>query len=252
MLRVLITRPRAQSAEFGAALQQAGFEPIYFPVIEIRPAQDLTPLTEALAHLAQYAWLIFTSANAVEIVLQSWPALVANLQQSKTKVAAVGPKTAEALQQGGIEPDFIPAKFTGLDLLPGLGDVRGQRILLPRADLARPDLPRAIAAAGGLPEEIIVYHTLPAAPDPVGWQALQQGVDVITFTSPSTVENFCALLRQHQMDPLHLPGAPKIVCIGPITGQAARQAGFSNIVIAKESTSKGLLREISEEVNQSF
>ncbi|MGC8855568.1 MAG: uroporphyrinogen-III synthase [Anaerolineae bacterium] len=250
MLRVLITRPRAQSAELGAALQQAGFEPIYFPVIEIRPAQDLTSLREALAHLEQYAWLIFTSVNAVEIVLQHWPSPATSRHKSKAKIAAVGPKTAEALQRSGIEPDFIPATFTGLDILPGLGDVRGQHILLPRADLARPDLSRAIAAAGGLPEEIIVYHTLPATPDPLGWQALQQGVNVITFTSPSTVENFCALLRQNQIDPLHLPEAPKIVCIGPVTAQAARQAGFSNVVVARESTREGLLHAIRETGNQ--
>lgn len=242
-MRVLITRPRAQATELGAALQRAGHEPIYFPVIEIRPAEDLTPLQKALTHLEYYAWVVFTSTNAVEVVLEQNSA---PFSSQKTKIAAVGQKTAEALRQRGINPDFVPETFTGLDILPGLGELREQWVLLPRADLARPDLPRAIANAGGIPHEIVVYHTIPAVPDPAGLTALHRGVNFVTFTSPSTVENFCSLVIREGLDPQNLPGQPIFACIGPVTAAAAREHHLAPLCVASEHTTKGLVDAIEE------
>ncbi|GAB4482507.1 MAG: hypothetical protein OHK0031_05110 [Anaerolineales bacterium] len=248
-MKVLITRPRAQAADFAEQLRQAGFEPILFPVIEIRPVENNAALETALANLEKYAWLIFTSVNAVPPTvsphfLRKWGESPAGTRG--VKIAAVGPKTAAALRQRNIEPDFIPDEFRGEAIFAGLGDLRGKWILLPRAELARPELPAAIAAAGGIAHEIIVYRTLPAEIDSAGLAALKSGVDVITFTSASCVENFVEIARQNQLDPLHLPNAPKIACIGPVTGQAARAAGFENVVVAKEFTSEGLVAQVSD------
>ncbi|MCK6540508.1 MAG: uroporphyrinogen-III synthase [Anaerolineales bacterium] len=252
-MKILLTRPRAQSAEFADQLRSAGFEPILFPVIEICPVEPNDALMQAMAHLDKYAWVVFTSVNAVEVVAKN----EAMKQSSDVKgllrfarndiapkIAAIGPKTAVALRAHGVEPDFVPQEYIAEAILPGLGEVNGKWILLPRAEIARPDLPEAIAKAGGIPHEIIVYRTLPATVDPDGLNALKSGVDVVTFTSASTVENFAALCKQHGLNPLKLPNNPLLACIGPITAQAAREAGFENVVVAKEYTTDGLLEEV--------
>ncbi len=241
-MKVLITRPRAQAESFGEALQSAGFEPIYFPVIEIRAVENNAELDNAIKNLATYEWVVFTSVNAVDMFFeQARPAS----QGSPVRVAAIGPKTAEALCKHNIEPDFIPEEYFAKAILSGLGDLKNKWVLLPRAEIARKELPEAIVKAGGIAHEISVYKTLPALPDRDGLAALKAGVDVITFTSASTVENFVAMMRQNGLDPLHLPNNPFFACIGPITEQASREEGLSNLVTAKEYTTAGLIQIIS-------
>lgn len=245
-MKVLITRPRAQSDSFGEALQSAGFEPIYFPVIEIRAVENNTELNTAIKNLAKYDWVVFTSVNAVPPTvsprfLQKW-----GERQRGVKIAAIGPKTAGALRKHNIEPDFIPVEYVAESILPGLGDLNNKWVLLPRAEIARKVLPEAIVNAGGVAHEITVYRTLPAKVDMDGFEALKSGVDVITFTSASTVQNFVALVRQNKLDPMNLPNNPLFACIGPITEQAAREEGLINLVAAKEYTTEGLVEVIRE------
>ncbi|MDP1714504.1 MAG: uroporphyrinogen-III synthase [Anaerolineales bacterium] len=239
-MKVLITRPRAQSESFGEALHAAGFEPIYFPVIEIRPMGNNAQLDRVLNNLNKYDWVVFTSVNSVDVVFGH-----GRPQGSPLRVAAIGPKTAEALRKHNIEPEFIPEEYIAEAILPGLGDLKNKWVLLPRAEIARKELPEAIVKAGGSAHEIVVYQTLPAEVDMDGLAALKSGVDVITFTSASTVENFVAIGRQNKLDPLKLPNNPLFACIGPITEQAAREVGLSNIVVAKEYTTDGLIKAIA-------
>ncbi|MBA4380638.1 MAG: HemD protein, partial [Anaerolinea sp.] len=241
---------------FAAALTAAGFEPIYFPVIEIRPMEDNTALDRALQKLTCYDWVVFTSVNGVEAVWEHLPPLPAPFGGASrgeglgVRVAAIGPKTADALRTRGVNPDFVPDEYVAEAILPGLGDLRGRWVLLPRAEIAREALPKAIVKADGVAHEIAVYHTLPAEPDPAGLAALRSGVDVVTLTSPSTVQNFVAIVRQHGLDPLRLPGNPVFACIGPITEQAARDEGLNNLVMADEYTTEGLIQVIVKLVNQ--
>jgi uroporphyrinogen-III synthase len=257
MKRILVTRPRAQADGFAKKLSSAGFEPIFFPVIEIRPIKNNAGLERALSKLNCYEWMVFTSVNGVDVVFD----VIARSGDATTKqspaggdatprFAAIGPKTAEALQARGVTPDFIPDEYVAESILPGLGDLRGKWVLLPRAEIARKALPEAIFEAGGIPHEIAVYKTLPVQPDPAGLAALKSGVDWITFTSPSTVRNFVEILHQQKMDPFQLAGAPNIACIGPITERAARDEGFDVALVAKEYTTEGLVREISRHVNK--
>jgi uroporphyrinogen-III synthase len=239
MKRILITRPRAQADDFAANLRVAGFEPIFFPVIEIQPIEDNFALERALSKIGCYDWLVFTSVNAVEVVLPQLP------DGSLPQIAAIGPKTAEALQRQGITPNFVPDEYVAESILPGLGDLRGKWVLLPRADIARKALPEAIFEAGGIPHEIAVYRTLPTQPSPDGLAALRSGVDVVTLTSPSTVHSFVTIARQNGLDPLALPGNPVFACIGPITEQAAREEGLGNLMTAREYTTEGLIEVIS-------
>jgi uroporphyrinogen III methyltransferase / synthase len=240
MKRILITRPRAQADSLADGLKAAGFEPIYFPVIEIRPMEDNTQLEQALNNLTKYEWIVFTSVNGVEVVFNRLSA-----GTRLPKVAAIGPKTAEALKARGVAVDFVPEEYVAEAILPGLGDLRGKWVLLPRAEVARKALPEEIVKAGGIAHEIAVYKTLPAQPEAEGLAALKSGVDVITLTSPSTVQNFCAITKQNRLDPLNLPNNPLFACIGPITEQAAREEGLVNLMVAKEYTSEGLIQIIS-------
>ncbi|MEW6239333.1 MAG: uroporphyrinogen-III synthase [Chloroflexota bacterium] len=261
-MKVLITRPRAQVEDFAEKLRSVGFEPIFFPVIEIHPVEGNAQLENAIKNIEKYAWVVFTSVNAVDVVFDKTPFTTERAENAEkkekvsvnsvfsvVKIAAIGPKTADALRKNGIEPDFIPDEYIAEAILPGLGNVQGKWILLPRAEIARKSLPEAITAAGGIPHEIVVYRTLPAQPDPEGLAAVKSGVDVVTFTSASTVENFVAIIQQNGLDPLELPNDPLIACIGPITEQAAREAGFENILVAKKYTTDGLVEAISTQVH---
>lgn len=245
-MKVLITRPRLQADEISERLRNEGFDPIFFPVIEIKPIENNLALERAVSGIGCYEWIIFTSANAVEVVLDQFP----SVDWSDVHVAAVGPKTADVLRSRGVEPDFVPQEYVADALLPGLGDLAGKWVLLPRAEIARKELPEAICRAGGVPHEIMVYQTLPAQPSLEALETLRSGVDVVTFTSASTVANFVAIARNNQLDPLNLPNNPVFACIGPVTEQAARAAGLSNIVVAQEYTTEGLLEEIRKYVHK--
>ena len=239
-MKVLITRPRNQADSFASALADAGFEPIFFPVIEIRPFEENIALDCAIDKLSCYDWVVFTSVNGVdaffERVLRSVDSVF-----SEVKTAAIGPKTARALEARGIALDFVPDEYVAEAILPGLGDLCGSWVLLPRAEIARKALPKAIVEAGGVAHEIAVYQTVPAKPDVDGLAALKSGVDAITFTSPSTVTTFVEIVRDAGLNPLSLPGDPKIACIGPITQKVAEEAGFVDVVVAEEYTTEGLV-----------
>ena len=243
-MRILITRARAQANNFAEKLRSAGYKPVFFPVIEISPIENNLALDEALEKLDCYEWVIFTSVNAVNVVFDNYSSLLLGEGQG-VRVAAIGPKTAEALKARGVTPDSVPEEYVAEAILPGLGDLLGKWVLLPRAEIARKALPEAIANAGGIAHEITVYKTLPAQPDSEGLAALKSGVDVVTLTSPSTVQNFFAITKQNGLDPLNLPNNPLFACIGPITEQTAKEEGLVNLVVAKEHTTEGLIEVIS-------
>ncbi|MCK5427915.1 MAG: uroporphyrinogen-III synthase, partial [Anaerolineales bacterium] len=153
--------------------------------------------------------------------------------------------TSAALEAKGVSPDFMPTEHISDAILPGLGELQEKWVLLPLADIAHDSLPRAIQDAGGVSHVVTAYHTVPAAPDHQGLANIQEGVDVITFTSGSTARNFVALTKDGGLDPFHLSGNPIVACIGPKTAQAARQAGFTVDLVAEEYTTEGLVDKIA-------
>jgi uroporphyrinogen-III synthase len=146
----------------------------------------------------------------------------------------------------GVQPEFVPDEYVAEAILPGLGELQGCRVLLLRADLARPALPQAIRQSGGEAHEIAVYNTVAAELDPEALEALRQGVDVVAFTSSSTVRNFVSLVRQAGLDPAALPGNPLYACIGPVTAQTAREEGLPVSLVADEYTTEGLIKALLE------
>jgi uroporphyrinogen III methyltransferase/synthase len=247
--RVVVTRPQAQAAGLAERLAALGATPILLPVITIEPASDPGPLDEAIGRLGRYDWIVFTSANGVAIFWQRLAA--AGLGQSAldgVRLAAIGPATAAALAERGRQPDFVPTEYVAEQIAAGLGDVTGQAILLPRAELARPALAEMLAAAGARVEEIATYQSAPVEPAEAALAELVAGVDAITFTSSSTVHAFCELIQRRLGDgPSRalLTGAV-IACIGPITAATARERGLEPAVIAREYTADGLAKALAE------
>ncbi|MCH7480610.1 MAG: uroporphyrinogen-III synthase [Chloroflexi bacterium] len=242
---VVVTRPRDRYADFANRLRANGAIPVRFPTIEISGVDDPTHLDSALRDLPSYDWLVFTSANAVDAVWQRLATMGIPFSANGISIAAIGPKTADALELHGVQPDFVPHEYVAEAILPGLGNLHGCKVLLPRADIARPMLPSAIEASGGVVDDIVAYHTIPAEPDTQGLQALRYGVEVITFTSSSTVLNFISLLRSTGLDPANLAGDPIYAYIGPITADTALKYRLPVDVIAQEYTSEGLIESLN-------
>jgi len=243
--RVVVTRAEDQAEELCRRLQAMGAEAILFPVIAIVPPEAGGLLDRAIARLADYDWIIFTSVNGVE---NFWARLAARAGQStqngaaklplRTRVAAIGPATAEALSRRGATVHLMPAEYRAEAILDEIGQVAGQRFLLPRADIARPALAEGLRARGGQVDEAPAYRTIQAHPSPAAFEALRAGVDVITFTSSSTVRNFVDLTRGMEY------GQPLIACIGPVTADTARELGLPVDILAEEYTVDGLVRAL--------
>jgi uroporphyrinogen-III synthase len=243
--RVVVTRPGDQAEGLCSRLRALGAEPLEFPVIAIAPPETDGPLDQAIARLNSYDWMIFTSANGVEFFWARLEALAARSQPPiarfpQAKVAAIGPATAAALHQRGVQVRLIPAEYRAEAILDEIGDVAGQHVLLPRADIARPALAEGLRRKGAQVDEVAAYRTIPATPTPAAFDALRAGVDVITFTSSSTVRNFVTQTAGINY------GDPLIACIGPVTATTARELGLRVDVVAKEYTIEGLLDALKE------
>jgi len=221
-------------------LATLGAQVIVLPAIEIAPITDPSRLDHAIASLEIYDWIIFTSVNGVIAFWQRIEATGGRTDRiHNVAVAAIGPATAQALEEHGISPRFVPSEYIAEAIAAGIGDVDGKHILLPRAEIARETLAVELRRLGAKVDEIAAYRTLSPAPDPRALAELQQGVDAILFTSSSTVRNFVDLAG-HSMS----TERAVIACIGPITAQTAREMGFTVDVVASEYTTDGLVQAL--------
>lgn len=236
--RVVVTRSRDQAGAMCEALAACGAEPVLFPTIAIHPLESTDTLDAALNVLGSYRWVIFTSANGVRFFLERWAVRADASWPASVRIAAVGAATAAALEARGLRAAVMPDKFRGEALPAVLQGVQDCRVLLPRADIGRQAIVAALAAAGAEVHDLTVYRTVPAAPDADGLAALRRGVDVVTFTSPSTVRNFLALLGDEGRRVL---GGAVVGSIGPVTTEAACAAGIRVDVQPDEYTVPGLV-----------
>ncbi|MBN1262445.1 MAG: uroporphyrinogen-III C-methyltransferase [Anaerolineae bacterium] len=242
--RVLVTRASAQASRLSAQLRQVGANPVEFPTISINPPEDWGQLDAAIERLSTYDWVIFTSANGVRFF---WERLEQAGKDARAfagvRLAVIGPATAEALKQHGLQADLMPEKFVAEAILEAFGQVKGQHILLPRADIARETLAEGLVEAGAQVDEIDAYHTGPGETDKaeeIRRMVAAGDIDVITFTSSSTVRNFVAALA-----PLpDLPESLTVACIGPITADTAREVGLPVHVVAEDYTIDGLVESL--------
>ena len=251
-MRVVITRPQADSQAFADLLLAEGFAPISMPVIDIEPHPDTAAFKAAFSKLAGLDWLIFTSKNGVEVFFNQLKAGRRTIDKT-TKIAAVGEVTAARVQSLGFPVAYVPEAYLGENITAGLGELSGRTVLLPTADIADPALPQALISAGANVTILTAYRTRPADLDPDALAAIHEGVDVITFTSGSAARNFFAAISRHGVDPLHLPNRPAVACIGPKTAAAAEGLGFPIRITADPYTVAGLVAAIvkfREEINQ--
>ncbi|HXC26175.1 MAG TPA: hydroxymethylbilane synthase [Gemmatimonadaceae bacterium] len=240
--RIVVTRPRAQAFTFGAALARYGAVPIICPAIRIEPIPESAALRDALQHLDRYDWIVFTSVNAVT---QFWSHVEAHqippTAFTHARIAAVGPATAVALTAIGLSPQLVPERYVAEELAATFGEVRGQSLLLPRSVIARGTLPALLRAAGASVDDVPLYQIVTETPDPAMLEELRAGVDVVTFTSASTVRGFVSLLGPQERAGL---ANAHIACIGPITAAAARDAGFQVDILADEYTTDGVVQAL--------
>jgi uroporphyrinogen-III synthase len=231
--------------EFANALRAAGAQPIFFPVIEIVPPDDFSELDYEIQKLDEYDWLIFTSVHGVEAFFGRLEFYGLNRIPPHIHVAAVGSKTARYLSQFDVQVNYVPDEYISEAMLTGFGaNIRGKRFLLPQSNLARTSLAEAIRSAGGAATGVVAYHNIVNEPDVTEWNDLLAGVDLVTFTSPSTVRNFVGIVQKNGLDPMNLPGEPLFACIGPVTKQAAIEVGLSKVITAAEYTTAGLIEAI--------
>ena len=246
---VVVTRAREQASGLAAQLAGLGADVIQCPTIEISPLPDYAELDAAIARLAEYGWLIFTSVNGVRWF---WNRLEACGRDSRAlgacKVAAIGPATAEALEQRGIRPDFIPARYVAEGVVEGLlarGNVAGVRMLLPRAAKAREVLPDELRKAGAVVDVISAYETVPAATrkDEVLERMKAGTLDCVTFGSSSTVENFLSLIPAETL--LAHPDV-RLAAIGPVTARTLESHGLPCHIMPEEYTIPALVAALAE------
>jgi uroporphyrinogen-III synthase len=234
---VIVTRPTDQSAALVAALRRLGARAIVAPAIEIVPARSAA-LTRALRDLEAggFAWLVLTSRATVDALASKLPGPRA---LGATSVAAIGDGTAAAFRRWARrEPDLVPATFTTAGLIRAFPRGAGG-VLCARADIAPEGLEVALAAKGWSPTRVDAYRTrMPRSLPTEASDALRAGeVDVVTFTSASTVRGFVRALAE-------VTGTPKVVCIGPVTAREARSHGFTVHAVADPHTVEGLVEAV--------
>ena len=239
--RVLVTRARHQARALCEALERYGAEPVLFPTIEFQPVEDLAPVDSAIAELGEFAWVVFTSANGVRFFLDRMTRLTATFPAT-LRIAAIGSVTERALRERGVTVDAVPEEFRGERMPAVLGELSGRRVLLPRAAIGREEIVEKLRASGAVVEDVAVYQTMPATPEPEALRSLRAGVDVVTFTSPSTLRNFLTLLGAEGGEVL---ASATVACIGPVTAEAARELGVRVDVQPAEHTVEALARALS-------
>jgi len=276
---VLVTRTREQASALSERLRSAGATSVEFPTIQIVPPQDWGELDAALHRLyaapgESYDWLILTSTNGVRIVFERIGILgykSESLQEKQhVRIATIGPATATTLERYRVQADLVPEEYIAEGVIAALlrdaeqrgTSLVGQRMLLARAAEARKVLITDLERAGALVDEVAAYYTFPVASDDVRGQEVLQllrnhQLDIVTFTSSSTVRNFVAWLGREGVGPLAdskaddmgregvgLLSRTLIASIGPITSQAARELGLHVDIEAKEFTIAGLVDAI--------
>ncbi|HHY72814.1 MAG TPA: uroporphyrinogen-III synthase [Bacillus bacterium] len=247
--RILVTRAKEQAVSFSEKIAELGGIPIEIPLIKIQPPKNTELIKRTLENILAYDWLVLTSVNGVHYFFDFLKKFNISFDKEASmwpKIAVVGKKTLEALEEKGYTADLIPEKFVAEDLLEKLVEtvVAGETLLLARGNLGRLLLPEKLAEIGIKVDDLVIYETVLNMEKQMELLHLlkNHSIDMITFTSSSTVTNFVALLQgtnwQDWMDDV------QIVCIGPITENTALEAGIKVDIVAEEYTIAGLIDAI--------
>ncbi|HEX3011929.1 MAG TPA: uroporphyrinogen-III synthase, partial [Syntrophomonadaceae bacterium] len=245
--RIVVTRSRKQASVLADRIMELGGEAIEFPTIEISKENDLSGLYNCFSHIEDYSWIIFTSVNTVDIFFSELSSRGLDIRDLKgIKICAIGPVTKEKLQSKGLQVDILPKEYKAEGIIEELGEniKLGQMVLLPRARGARGILPESIRQMGAQVDEVYLYQAVPAASISSSTRnsIINGQVDVITFTSSSTVTNFVTMIGSENIR--RIADQVKVACIGPITAETARKHGFTVDILARQYTIDGLVEAI--------
>ena len=230
-------------------LEKYGAETIEFPTIETVPPRDWRELDTVIKNLSKYDWAIFTSVNGVQYFVERLKKQGKDLRELKgVNICAIGPATAKAIEALSIKVDLLPKEYRAEAIIEGLGSkkIKGKRFLLPRAFKARELLPEEIKRLGGKVDVVSAYRTIKPKEktDEIRNMFQEKKIDVVTFTSSSTVENFVSMFKKGEAPSL-LNGA-KIACIGPITRDTAIRLEIKTDIMPKKYTIPALTEAIVE------
>ncbi len=248
--KIVVTRARSQASDLSSRIKALGGEPLEFPSIKIVPPDDsYEHLDNSLAKISSYDWLIFTSINGVEKFFDRYFSHDRDIRElGNIKICAIGPKTKEGIEQMGIKVDVIPSEYRAEAVLEAMKPKvkKGEKILIPRAKIAREILPKSLAEMGLEVDVAPAYMTVRETENAETLRkALEnQEIDAITFTSSSTVENFVQILGAD--DYVSLLENVFIACIGPITADTCKKLGIKVDKIAREYTIPGLTETLLE------
>jgi len=253
----VVGRARHQASALSAGLRDLGAEVQEIPFIEIRKPRSFKALDLALKNLAEYDWLILTSVNGVDALWERLRKLHLGVKpMGQLKVAAIGPATAQAIVRHGLKVNVVPKEYVAESVVASLRRrVKGKRVLLARAKVARDVIPRELRKLGARVDVVEAYETvIPLASRQrlrVALQSSQRSPDVITFTSSSTVRNFVALLGQSRgrIGRVHMgreENRVRFASIGPITSSTLRAFGLPVDIEAEEYTIPGLIKAIAK------
>src|SRR5437867_5046269 len=241
--RIVVTRTRKQAGELSAQLRALGAYVFELPTIRIEPPGDLRAFAELVQDAHSYDWIVFTSPNGVTAFFDIFFKLYDDLREiGGARIAAIGPATAQRVKNYHLHVDLQPEEFVAEALareFRKLGGIENLRILLARSEEARDVLPKQLADLGAIVDEGFAYRTVPETRDTTGARRrlLEEGADLITFTSSSTVENFLAL-------GLPWPQGMQIASIGPITSKTAHDRGLKVDIEARRHDIEGLVEAI--------
>jgi uroporphyrinogen III methyltransferase/synthase len=242
--RIVVTRSRAQASGLAKTLRELGAEVVELPAIRIEPLLQSEAAKRAATSIRDYSLVCLTSPNGVRLLFEALRAADLDARAlAGATVAAIGPGTARALARGGIAADIVPERFVAESLVEALGevDVTGKRVLVARAADARDVIPEHLSGRGAEVDVIALYETVREAPDPEAVEAAQRA-DYVTFTSSSTVRNLTEALGER------FPANARIVSIGPITSEAAKDAGLEVHVEAGRHDIDGLVAALLQDV----
>ncbi len=239
---IVITRPKEQAEEFAQLLRQQGARVIYFPTIKVVPTAAGQKLDQAIGNVEAYQWLIFTSANGARLFFKRFSELGRDIRDLKgVRICTIGPATAVVVEERGIKVDLVPESFVAEGVVRAFQNqgISGQRILLPRAEVARDVIPEGLTQLGAQVDVVNVYRTVSSGVESGGLRGLisKGDVDVITFTSPSILKNFMEIMGED----FHLPSSIRIACIGPVTAAAVKKAGLKIDIMPERYTIPGMV-----------
>lgn len=246
--RIVLTRAQEQAREFSQLLAAYGAEPVEVPTIQIVPPASWQALDDAISRLGTYQWLIFTSVNGVGPFMDRLHAAGKDARAlANLRICAIGPRTAQELKTYGLTADLVPTEFQAEGVIASLAQVgiRGNRVLIPRAEVAREILPEQLRELGAAVDVIPVYRTIVPTVDVASLtQQLHEGrVAALTFTSSSTVRNFVELFGGQEAV-TRLVAQVAIACIGPITARTAEEHGLTVTIMPAENTVPALAEAI--------